>query len=170
MKKIVLEFKKKEFDRALKAHIDHKKAVINVLSEAKKLGVEITEAEVYSEGNLYNYICNQVYTEASKNSSLPENINKLKFLELLDIDLNPLSKSVNDFNRLKVYDLEPKKEDFTRYLQEKDIDLYSSLHNVVDTLNDLAKKNFIRNKLAITQGFASMIVIDRNTTNFKLNL
>ena len=168
MKKIALEFKEREYTRAMNAFIDYKKSIIEVMKSAKDLKVDITEAEIHSEDNLYSYICNSVYNQASKGSTLPEGINKVKFLDLLDIDLKPLSNSVNTFNRLKGYNAEPKKEDFTRYLQEKDLEVYTQLKDVVDTLNDLADKNFLRNKMAITNAFANMITID--TTNNKLRL
>jgi len=134
------------------------------------LGVDLTEVEVYEQESLYSYVCGRVYNVASKDATLPKSINKLKFLELLDIDLNPLSKCVNNFNRLRTYDVEPNKEHFTRYLADKDKETYNSLHKVVETLNDLADKNFIKNKLAISQAFAHIIVTDQLTTRFKLNI
>ncbi len=168
MSKIKIGFDKKGFDRALKAHSEYKDAKKSLTDIVKDFDLD---AKLVNSSRTYVAITEALYDKLSEGSTLPTGINKVKFLELMDINLVPLSQAVNKYNVLREKAGEsPVKESFTRYIEsEADLAKYNDLKDAVDMLNKLVEAGYIKNKIAIQNGFANAIGIDYNTTNFKLN-
>ena len=168
---IVLSFDSRGFKRAEKAHEDYKDSILKLKETAKDLKVSLTTKQILDSNSIYVEVAEEVFNNASKGSTLPEGINKMKFLELLDINLVPLSQAANRFNALSTYSEAPNRDAFTRYAtSEADIKLYTRLKDTVDSLNELAEEGFVKNKIAISQAFANTISVDRLTTKFKINI
>lgn len=165
-KKIALNFNKREFARAEKAHKEYKDAKVKLEKVIEEYGVEVKLTD-----KVYVDTCEAIYNKLSEGSNLPASMNKLKFLELMDVNLVPLSQAVNTYNSLVKYAEKPSKEKFTTYVEtEAQMEQYNALKDVVKALNDLDKAGFIKNKMAIQNAFANKVSIDYTTTNFKVNI
>ena len=79
-KKIELNFNERGFEKAVKAnegYVNSKKELIDTIDSYGVKGKELIK-----EAHIYKATAEAIYTLLSKDSHLPEGINKLKFLEL----------------------------------------------------------------------------------------
>ena len=97
MSKIKVGFDKKGFDRAVKAHNEYKDAKKSLTDIVKSFDLD---AKLVNSSRTYVAITEALYDKLSEGSTLPKGINKVKFLELMDVNLVPLSQSVNKYNVL----------------------------------------------------------------------
>ena len=166
-KKIELDFNKRGFDKAVSAHngfITTKEELINVIDSYGVNGKELIK-----EAQVYKATAEAIYTLLSKDSKLPEGINKLKFLNLMDIDLTKLSTAVNKYIAYEKFSVKPSKEQFTTYLDESNIEDYKALNELIVILNKLDAKGYIKNKLGIQNSFANRVSVDYLSGTFKYN-
>ena len=167
IKKIELNFNKRGFDKAVSAHngfISTKKELIDVIDS-----YGVSGKEMIKEKHIYKATAEAIYTLLSKDSQLPEGINKLKFLNLLDVDLTRLSESVNKYIAYQKFSAKPSKEEFTTYLDESNIDDYNALNQLIVILNKLDAKGYVKNKLGIQNSFANRVSVDYLSGEFKYN-
>lgn len=161
MSKIKIGFNKRGFEKAEQAHKEYKAAKLNLAGEIEKLGLD---KGLISSPKVYVSIVEALYDKLSEGSTLPASINKIKFLELMDVDLSPLSLAVNKYNALLKFSKAPKKVDFEQYAEGKDV---ARIAEIVDFLNK--NIDLIPNKGAIQNAFAQRIGIDYSTFKFKIN-
>ena len=165
--KIALEVNERSFKKAEQAHNEYNTAKEQLITLIDSYGVK--GKDLIKSEKIYKETAEAIYTLLAKDSTLPEGINKLKFLELMDVDLMPLSKGVNQLNILSKHSKKPSKEHFTTYLNEDNKEAYEALNEAVKVLNKLDSKGYIKSKIAIQNAFGSRISIDMLTTKFKFN-
>lgn len=165
--KIALSFNKRAYTKAEQAHTEYKSAKAQLIALIDSYGVE--GKSLIKSPQIYKDSAEAIYTLLSEGSTLPKGINKLKFLELMDVDLMPLSKGVNSYNALLKFADKPKKETYTTYLDGANKDAYDDLIELVNVLNKLDKKGYIKNKVGIQNALANRISVDYITTEFKFN-
>lgn len=161
MSKIKIGFNKRGFEKAEQAHNEYKTAKLNLATEIEKLGLS---KDLIASPKVYVSTVEALYDKLSEGSTLPASINKIKFLELMDVDLVPLSMAVNKYNSLIKFSKAPKKASFEQYAEGKDIE---RIAEVVDYLNK--NIDLIPNRGAIQNAFAQRIGIDTATFKFKIN-
>jgi hypothetical protein len=171
MEKILLSFDEKSFQRADKAHKAYKEAVKQLIQAADKLGVKTTEKKALASKSIYVDIASEVFNNASAGATLPEGINKMKFLELMDIDLSDLSKASNAFNSHLQFKDKPTEESFKRYATgEEQLATYYTFKDLVNQLNELDAKGLVSNKIGVVSAFAHKVILDYASGKFKVNL
>tara|TARA_R110002049_G_scaffold2383_1_gene17565 strand:- start:481 stop:1035 length:555 start_codon:yes stop_codon:yes gene_type:complete len=166
-KKIELNFNERGFEKAVKAnegYVNSKKELIDTIDSYGVKGKELIK-----EAHIYKATAEAIYTLLSKDSHLPEGINKLKFLELFNIDLSKLSESVNKYIAYEKFSKKPLRADYVTYLTEDNLDDYNSLNELIVLLNKLDEKGFVKNKLGIQNSFANRVSVDFLTGKFKFN-
>ena len=161
MSKIKIGYNKRGYEKAEQAHNEYKTAKLNLATEIEKLGLS---KDLIASPKVYVSTVEALYDKLSEGSTLPTSINKIKFLELMDVDLVPLSMAVNKYNALSKFSKAPKKADFEQYAEGKDIE---RIAEVVDFLNN--NLDLIPNRGAIQNAFAQRIGIDTGTFKFKIN-
>ena len=167
-KKIELNFNERGFDKAVKANegfIASKKNLIETIDE-----YGVSGKEMIKEKHIYKATAEAIYTKLSKDSSLPEGINKLKFLELMDINLTKLSEAVNKYIAYEKFSKKPLRADFATYLTEDNLDDYNALNELIILLNKLDDKGYVKNKLGIQNSFANRVSVDYLSGKFKFNI
>lgn len=165
--KIALSFNERAYKRAEKAHSEFKNSKDQLITLIDSYGVE--GKSLIKASSIYKETAEAIFTNLAKGSNLPEGINKIKFLDLMNVDLLPLSKGVNHYNALLKFADKPKKETFTTYLDSSNEADYNELKTVISLLNKLDKKGYIVNKRAITSGFGNKLGVDMYSTEFKFN-
>ena len=165
--KIELNFNQRGFDKAVKAnegYVSSKKELIDTIDSYGVSGKELIK-----EAQVYKATAEAIYTLLSKDSQLPEGINKLKFLNLMDIDLSKLSEAVNKYIAYQKFSVKPLRADYATYLTDDNLDDYNALNELIQLLNKLDDKGFVKNKMGIQNSFANRISVDYTTGKFKFN-
>ena len=161
MSKIKISFNERGYKKATQAHNEHNVAKVELTKVIEGLGLD---KNLVKEEKIYVSTVEALYDKLSEGSTLPASINKLKFLELMDVNLVPLSQAVNKYINLAKFASKPKKVDFEQYAEGKDVERISE---IVDFLNK--NLDLIPNRGAIQNAFAQRIGIDTGTFNFKIN-
>lgn len=165
--KIALSFNDRAYKRAEKAHAEFKNSKEQLITLIDSYGVD--GKSLIKASSIYKETAEAIFTKLAEGSNLPEGINKIKFLDLMNVDLVPLSKGVNSYNALLKFADKPKKETFTTYLDSSNEDDYNELKDAILILNKLARKGYIADKRAIANGFGNKVGVDMYTTEFKFN-
>ena len=167
MSKIELSFNERAYNKKQQGHEEFKNSKKELVKVIDSYGVE--GKELVKASQIYKETAEAIFTQLSKGSNLPESMNKLKFLDLMDVDLAPLSKAVNLYNSLTKHANKPKREEFVTYLSDDNKEEYDNLIEAIDILNKLADKGYIKSKIAIQNAFGNKISVDMHSTKFKFN-
>jgi hypothetical protein len=167
MTKIKIGFNERDFNKATKLHAAYKNSLKDITSEAKTLGVAVTEDELLLGGTAFTLVADKLVK--SLDIKLP-NINPTKFLQMTDYDLKGLSAASNRFEQVREFKYKPTKEHFNTYVAEDKVEEYLELKAYEDVLNEMLSKGLIKNLIAVQQATAGVFRADTNTMTFKVNL
>ena len=164
-KRVLLNYDKKSHAQLLIKHFAHLNTLKEVLDATKELGVTMNPKEIVSSSQpAFNVVAARMIEVMEV--SLP-NISPVKYLAMTDINTSRLSAASNAFSEYKSYRTKPLKSDFCTYLDKpEEVERYTSLKEICDTLNEWKKQGIIKNLVSVSRAMGSVVIADQRTMSF----
>jgi hypothetical protein len=163
MEKVLINFNERGYETALQNFAKYKTGVQAVKDVASDLGVKVTDKELLGN-NPFTVVADKLVKSMELN--LP-NISPTKYLQMTDIDTEPLSKASNVYNQFKSFSSKPNKEDFNVYLtDETAIERFNLLSGICDQLNSWKEAGIIKSMIETQRAFGAQVIADQRTLTF----
>jgi len=164
---IKVNFRDRDYNSDLKKNQSYKLALKDCKSEAKNLGVTITEKDLLESTSAFNIVAEKIVESLGVN--LP-NILPVKYLEMSDINTNGLSVASNRFQAVRNFKEAVNKDDYYTVLTGEKAAQYKELEAYAEVLNHMHAKGIIKNLIKIQQATANQIKIEYGGTYLVPNI